>query len=48
MSAYGTKRTYRVALQGSAFGGKTDISASLRSVAILFLFLRDHPRKRVG
>jgi len=32
MSAIGTKRTYRVALHMSAFGGKADIAIALRNV----------------
>ena len=32
MSAIGTKRTYRVALHMSAFGGKADMAIALRNV----------------
>ena len=32
MSAIGTKRTFRVALHMSAFGGKADMTVALRNV----------------
>ena len=32
MAATGTKRTYRVALHMSAFGGKADMAIALRNV----------------
>ena len=35
MSALGTKRTCRVALHMSAFGGKADIARTCRNVALI-------------
>jgi hypothetical protein len=37
MSAIGTKRTYRVALQMSAIGGKADISRTLNELFLSYI-----------